>query len=130
MVPYKELKKQLRDLVLAEAATYVIGHYAATPSAKPRQAAFVAIYNARSDGMFSWDPEHQDRYSVEAANWVPAYAVTDAILHRCKLYGCSSEKERTNRKTRQQYGTVEVPMADIVEHIQELCRRATGEVAA
>ena len=131
MIPYNELNKVTRRLVLGKAANLTISYFNDTLSAKPRDVAYVAMtWKFATDSPFQWDPEHQqEKYRVcDGASWEPPYAVTSAINNMSEYYACCGAPNPQSRKHRKQFDTVEVPMPDIVEYIQGLCRRATGEV--
>lgn len=130
MIPYEELDKKLRADVLGEAAKLTVSHFAESPSAKPREVAYVAMRWRFSTGEpFQWDCKHQDKFSVcRGAEWVGPYAITAAINDTIRLKEFCGDFKTTSKKLRKQFDTVEVPMPDVIDYIQELCRRATGEV--
>ena len=129
MIPYEELDKKLRADVLGEAAKLTVSHFAESPGAKPREVAYVAMKWRFSTGEpFQWDCKHQDKFSVcKGAEWVGPYAITAAINDTIRLKEFCGDFKTTSKKLRKQFDTVEVPMADVIDYIQELCRRATGE---
>ena len=63
----------------------------------------------------------------KGAEWVGPYAITAAINDTIRLKEFCGDFKTTSKKLRKQFDTVEVPMADVIDYIQELCRRATGE---
>ena len=130
MIPYDELNKVTRRLVLGKAAKLTISYFNDNLSAKPRDVAYVAMtWKFATDSPFRWDSEHQEKYQVcDGAEWARPYAVTSAINSMRKYYACCGAPDPQSRKHRRQFDTVEVPMPDIIEHIQGLCRRATGEM--
>lgn len=130
MIPYNELNKVTRRLVLGKAAKLTVSYFNDTLSAKPRDVAYVAItWKFSTNSPFQWDPEHQqEKYSVcDGAEWVRPYAITSAINSMCKYHACCGAPDPSSRKYRRQFDTVEVPMPDVIDYIGHLCRRATGE---
>lgn len=131
MIPYDELNEYTRRQVLTEAAKLTIKHFAGTARPRPRKSAFVALHMSGigKQTQFEWNADAQSRYTVGGADWVRPYAIS-AGISRLSRYFPAEKLNHKNRGLRQQFDTVEVPMADIVEHIREVCRRATGEVTA
>ena len=128
MIPYDELNEYTRRRVLTEAAKLTVTHFAETTRSKPHDSVFVAMHmigrGVRT--KFEWNADAQSCYTVGGADWVRTYAVSAGISYLSR-YRPSEQLSQRNRNVRRQFDTVEVPMADVVEFIQNLCRRATGE---
>lgn len=128
MIPYNELNESTRKQVLAEAAKLTVSHFAESPGAKPREVAYVAfrMMGAGKSPRFVWDADVQTRYIIAGADWARPYAVSAGVSRM--PHAVMNSPDPSNKKLRREFDTVEVPMSDIIEYIQELCRRATGEV--